>query len=339
MWLYAAALVGLCYLLRWYREKQVVSHLRDKYVFITGCDSGFGHLLARQLDLRGLRVLAACLTEKGAQQLRDQTSDRLETVILDVTKTESISAATQWVKERVGDGGLWGLVNNAGISIPTAPNEWLTKHDFMKILDVNLLGLLEVTLSLLSLVRKARGRVVNVSSVVGRVSLLGGGYCISKYGVEAFSDSLRRELSYFGVKVALIEPGFFKTNVTSPEKISRAIQEAWDRVSPEVKEIYGEKFLASGGGTHSDEIHGFNLEMTWEWWRVKESVEKLGSQCYNSLYLVTNCMEHALTACHPRTRYSPGWDAKLLFIPMSYMPTWLVDAMVYWRSPRPIKAL
>lgn len=82
-------------------------------------------------------------------------------------------------------------MNNAGISIPTAPNEWLTKYDFMKILDVNLLGLLEVTLSLLSLVRKARGRVVNVSSVVGRVSLLGGGYCISKYGVEAFSDSLR----------------------------------------------------------------------------------------------------------------------------------------------------
>ena len=105
MWLYLAALVGLYYLLRWYRERQVVSNLRDKYVFITGCDSGFGNLLARQLDLRGLRVLAACLTEKGAEQLRDQTSDRLETVILDVTKTESISAATEWVKERVGDGG------------------------------------------------------------------------------------------------------------------------------------------------------------------------------------------------------------------------------------------
>uniref|UniRef100_A0A9L0RXN9 17-beta-hydroxysteroid dehydrogenase type 6 n=1 Tax=Equus caballus TaxID=9796 RepID=A0A9L0RXN9_HORSE len=103
MWLYLAALVGLCYLLRWYRERQVVSNLRDKYVFITGCDSGFGNQLARQLDLRGLRVLAACLTEKGAKQLRDQTSDRLETVILDVTKTESIAAATQWVKERTGD--------------------------------------------------------------------------------------------------------------------------------------------------------------------------------------------------------------------------------------------
>ncbi|KAF6121618.1 short chain dehydrogenase/reductase family 9C member 7 [Phyllostomus discolor] len=245
MWLYLAALVGLYYLLRWYRERQVVSHLQDKYVFITGCDSGFGNLLARQLDLRGLRVLAACLTEKGAEQLRGQTSDRLATVILNVTKTESIAAATQWVKERVGDRGLWGLVNNAGISMPTAPNEWLTKQDFIKILDVNLLGLIEVTLSLLPLVRKARGRVVNVSSILGRVSMYGGGYCISKYGVEAFSDSLRRELSHFAVKVAIIEPGYFKTILASSETVCRSFQETWDRASPEVKEIYGEKFLAA----------------------------------------------------------------------------------------------
>ena len=82
-------------------------------------------------------------------------------------------------------------MNNAGISTPTAPNEWLTKQDFMKILDVNLLGVIDVTLSVLPLVRKARGRVVNVSSVLGRVSTHGGGYCISKKGMEAFSDSLR----------------------------------------------------------------------------------------------------------------------------------------------------
>ena len=103
MWLYLAVLVVLYYLLRWYRERQVVSHLQDKFVFITGCDSGFGNLLARQLDLRGLRVLAACLTEQGAEQLRKQTSDRLQTVILDVTKTDSVAAATKWVKEHVGD--------------------------------------------------------------------------------------------------------------------------------------------------------------------------------------------------------------------------------------------
>ncbi|XP_052021007.1 retinol dehydrogenase 7 isoform X2 [Apodemus sylvaticus] len=192
MWLYLVALVGLWKLLRLFRERQVVSHLQDKYVFITGCDSGFGNLLARQLDRRGMRVLAACLTEEGAEQLRSKTSDRLETVILDVTKTESIVAATQWVQERVGSRGLWGLVNNAGICI-FAVNEWLKKQDFASVLDVNLLGLIDVTLNMLPLVRKARGRVVNISSSMGRVSLIGGGYSISKYGVEAFSDSLRCE--------------------------------------------------------------------------------------------------------------------------------------------------
>ena len=71
-----------------------------------------------------------------------------------------------------------------------APNQWLTKQDFVKILEVNLLGVIDVTLSLLPLVRKARGRVVNVSSVMGRMAVFGGGYSMSKYGVEAFSDSL-----------------------------------------------------------------------------------------------------------------------------------------------------
>lgn len=87
--------------------------------------------------------------------------------------------------------GLWGLVNNAGIFHPVGPNEWLSKDDFVKVLDVNLVGLIEVTLSFLPLVRRARGRVVNVASVMGRVAFFGGGYCPSKYGVEAFSDSLR----------------------------------------------------------------------------------------------------------------------------------------------------
>ncbi|XP_027247977.1 retinol dehydrogenase 7 [Cricetulus griseus] len=317
MWLYLVALVGMWTLLRWYRERQVVSHLQDKYVFITGCDSGFGNLLARQLDRRGMRVLAACLTEKGAEELRSKTSDRLESVILDVTKTESIVAATQWMKERVGNRGLWGLVNNAGISIPLGPNEWLNKKDFAKVLDVNLLGLIEVTLNMLPSVRKARGRVVNVSSVLGRVSLSGGGYCISKYGVEAFSDSLRRELSYFGVKVAIIEPGGFKTGVTSNDTLLPSVKMLWDQASSEVKEIYGEKFLLS---------YLTNLNL-------------LDQICSEDLSLVTDCMEHALTSCHPRTRYSAGWDAKLFYLPLSYLPNFLTDPIFYWMSVKPAKAL
>uniref|UniRef100_A0A8C3HJK4 Hydroxysteroid 17-beta dehydrogenase 6 n=1 Tax=Chrysemys picta bellii TaxID=8478 RepID=A0A8C3HJK4_CHRPI len=105
MWLYLAALLGLYFLRRWYRERQSVEGLPEKYVLITGCDSGFGNLLAKPLDARGLRVLAACLTQQGAEQLRKATSQRLQTVILDVTRTDSIAAATAWVKEQVGDKG------------------------------------------------------------------------------------------------------------------------------------------------------------------------------------------------------------------------------------------
>ncbi|XP_076776659.1 retinol dehydrogenase 16-like [Arvicanthis niloticus] len=178
-------------LLHWLRERQVVGHLQDKYVLITGCGSGFGDILARQLDRRGMRVLAACQKEDGAKQLKNKTPERLETLILDVTKTESIVAATQWVKERVGNRGLWGLVNNAGITTPSGHNEWLSKQDFATVLDVNLLGMIKETLSMLPLVRKARDNVVNVSSIMGQISFGGGGYCISKYGIEALSDSLR----------------------------------------------------------------------------------------------------------------------------------------------------
>ncbi|XP_030052529.1 retinol dehydrogenase 16 isoform X2 [Microcaecilia unicolor] len=304
MWLWLFALVGFYFLFRRYRYRQILQNLTDKYVFITGCDSGFGNLLARQLDGRGLRVLAACLTQRGAEQLKEATSQRLQTIILDVTDSESVAAAANWVKQQVGDRGLWGLVNNAGISVPSAPNEWLTKDDFMKILNVNLVGLIDVTLGLIPLIRKAKGRIVNVSSVFGRISFIGGGYCISKYGVEAFSDSLRRELRSFGVKVCIIEPGFFKTFVTDPKYIGKNLEQIWNRLPAETKEAYKQDFFD-------------------KFMKIR-NLEKVNSK----LSLVTDCMEHALTAVHPHTRYSAGWDAKLIYLPLSYLPTALVDFLM-----------
>ncbi|NXB29482.1 RDH16 dehydrogenase, partial [Eulacestoma nigropectus] len=313
MWLYVvAALLGLFLLRRWHRERQTVPGLSEKYVLITGCDSGFGNLLARQLDVRGLRVLAACLTEAGAAQLRAATSNRLQTVLLDVTSSKSIADVTAWVRERVGDKGLWGLVNNAGIAIPTAPNEWLTKEDFVKVLDVNLVGLVEVTLSLLPLVRRARGRVVNVASVMGRVSFFGGGYCISKYGVEAFSDSLRLEMHSFGVKVCVIEPGYFKTMITNAKNLEDNFFSTWKKLPEEIKASYGEDYLKQFVTTFRVLQKGYN----------------------SNLSLVTNCMEHALTSLHPRTRYSAGWDAKLLYLPLSYLPSALSDALFTFFYPK-----
>ncbi|XP_028640108.1 retinol dehydrogenase 16-like [Grammomys surdaster] len=191
-----------------------------------------------------MRVLAACQKKEGDEQLRKKTPDRLETVILDVTSTESIVAATQWVK-----------------------------------------------------------------SVLGTEE-------VSQYRID-FSSALRRELSHFGVKLAIIEPGLFKTPMTDSARISSNFQMLWDQTSSEIRETYGEKYLAS------------SLKMQNEMEQV----------CRKDLSLVTDCMEHALTACHPRTRYSAGWDAKLYYLPLSYLPTSLVDALVYWTSPKPEKAL
>ncbi|XP_075757956.1 retinol dehydrogenase 16 isoform X3 [Pelodiscus sinensis] len=311
MWLYLAALLGLYFLHRWYREQQTVEGLSEKHVLITGCDSGFGNLLARQLDARGLRVLAACLTPQGVEQLRQATSERLQTVILDVTRSDSIAAVAAWVKAQVGDKGLWGLVNNAGISLPVAPNEWLTKDDFLTVLNVNLLGLIEVTLSLLPLVKRARGRVVNVASVMGRLSVFGGGYCPSKYGVEAFSDSLRREMLPFGVKVCMIEPGYFRTAITNAKLVTENFTRLWEQLPEETKASYGEIFL-----------QGFI-----------SSTHDMQKACNTDLSIVTGCMTHALTARHPRTRYSAGWDAKLIYLPLSYLPTSFADFVLSWSYP------
>ncbi|XP_063808554.1 retinol dehydrogenase 7-like isoform X2 [Pseudophryne corroboree] len=316
MWLPVLALLGLIFLYRWYRQSQILENLSDKYVFITGCDTGFGNLLAKQLDRRGMRVLAACLTEKGAENLKKETSSRLQTVILDVTDSKSVSSAAKWVATIVKDKGLWGLVNNAGIGIPSCNNEWLTKDDFLKVLNVNLLGVIEVSLSLLPLIRKARGRVINVSSVAGRVAICSGGYSLAKYGVESFSDSLRREMLSFGVNVCIIEPGFYSTQITSTKLQKQNVKHCWEQATEEVRKSYGIE--------HNDGLY---------------SVDALGSLCSTKQTQVTDCMEHALTAAHPWTRYSAGWDAKFLLVPLSYFPTVITDFLLCLSQPKPAQAV
>ncbi|XP_063149930.1 retinol dehydrogenase 16-like [Candoia aspera] len=318
MWVfYVAALLGFYFLLRWYREKQILMNLTEKHVFITGCDSGFGNLLARQLDAKGFRVLAGCLAQQGAEKLKEATSERLQTVLIDVNSTESVGKATEWVKGQVGDKGLWGLVNNAGVSIPTAPNEWLTKEDFKKIIDINLLGVIDVTIQMLPLLRRAKGRIVNVSSVMGRLSFFGGGYCPSKFGVEAFSDSLRIELWNFGVKVCLIEPGYFQTAVTNDKILLENFREIWEHLPKEIKQAYGESYYKE----------------------MLKGTSRMQANCSPNLSLVTNCMEHALTAVRPRFRYTAGWDAKLFYLPISYMPTWVFDLIFLKSYPKPEQSI
>ncbi|XP_072300509.1 retinol dehydrogenase 1 [Eucyclogobius newberryi] len=300
--------------LRSIRDSFRVDLLPRRHVLVTGCDSGFGNLLALQLDAKGIPVIAGCLTEKGAANLSASASSRLRTVLLNVADSASIKKAAEFVRAEVGQRGLWGLVNNAGISIPIGPVEWMKPEDFTKILDVNLLGLIDVTLQFLPLLKKAKGRVVNVASIFGRLSLTGGGYCLSKYGVEAFSDSLRRDMQHFGIKVSIIEPGFFKTAVTDSKAIEGDLKRLWTDLPQDVKDSYGTAYMQE---------------------YVKAQNFSLGILCSSDLSKVTDCMEHALTAYYPRTRYGAGWDAKFFWIPLSYLPSFVSDFVVNVLLPMP----
>ncbi|XP_022595985.1 retinol dehydrogenase 7-like [Seriola dumerili] len=314
MLLYILGLVALWFVYRWCKELKRVSNKEDKYVYITGCDSGFGNLLARHLDKLGFRVIAACYTEKGEDELKKISSDRLTTMHLDVSNSESVSKAAAAIKTLVGEKGLWGVVNNAGVAVPSGPSDWLTIEDYKSMLTVNLCGVIDVTLSVLPLIKKAKGRVVNVASVFGRISPFGGPYCVSKYGVESFNDSLRLNMAPFGVKVACIEPGFFKTNVTDTVILKNNLQRLWDRLPQDVKDDYGKAFLDQGMEGLDDRFKVFTD---------------------SDLMKVVGCMEHAVSAVHPRTRYSPGWDAKFLWLPLSYMPTCISDKLFLKSSPKP----
>ncbi|XP_062326523.1 retinol dehydrogenase 5 [Osmerus eperlanus] len=319
VYLYGFATFVVLWVLIWlYRDSIEVDNISEKYVFVTGCDSGFGNLLSRKLDRRGFRVLAGCLTEKGADDLKRATGPNLKTVLLDVTNTDSINKAMEWTKKEVGDRGLWGIVNNAGRALPMGPSEWMRVEDFHSTLKVNMNGTIAMTMIFLPLIKQGKGRIVNVASVLGRVAANGGGYCISKFAVESFSDCLRRDISYFGINVCIIEPGFFKTQVTSLEPIERELHRLWNQLTPEVKASYGDKYLE-------------------KYIQIQRLI--MNAVCDSDLSKVTNCMEHALTSAHPRTRYSAGWDAKLLWIPLSYMPSFVVDVGLKLVMPRPSKSV
>ncbi|XP_034032380.1 retinol dehydrogenase 16-like [Thalassophryne amazonica] len=304
MYLYLLGLVVFYYLYRWVRELPRVSDKKNKYVYITGCDTGFGNLLARHLDKQGFRVIASCFTEKGEEDMKKSCSSNLITTHLDVRSNESVAKVAAMIKDKVGVCGLWALVNNAGVSVPSAPCDWLTIEDYKSMLDVNLNGLIAVTLSVLPLIKKAKGRVVNVASVFGRISPTGGPYTVSKYGVEAFNDSLRLNMMEFGVKVLCIEPGFFKTNVTDPGNLLKQTNILWNKLPQEVRDDYGPDYVQ----------------------KISKMInEKLSKMSDSDLMKVVSCMEHAVSAVRPRTRYSPGWDAKFFWLPLSYMPSCVSD--------------
>lgn len=181
-------------------------------VLITGTSTGIGRETALHLVSRGYRVFGTVREMSQEDQLEEVG---VEPLLMDVTDPVSVKDAVAGMSGRLGGEGLWGLVNNAGIT-GAGPVELLTEDDFRRVFDVNFFGVVTVTRECLPLIRASRGRIVNVSSISGVISLpFMAPYSASKFALEALSDSLRRELHPFGVRVVSIQPGPIKTPIWS----------------------------------------------------------------------------------------------------------------------------
>lgn len=182
--------------------------VENKSVLVTGCSSGIGLATAKLLRSQGWRVFP---TARKARDLVSLHRARFQAVKLDVTSSASIDTAIRYVL-RENDGMLGAVVNNAGFGMPGAIED-LSRDAMRYQFEVNLFGLQELTNKLIPVFRaQGYGRIVNVSSVVGRVSLpFMGIYSASKFALEAVSDALRVELSQDHIGVSLVEPGPIET--------------------------------------------------------------------------------------------------------------------------------
>jgi len=271
-------------------------------VVITGASTGIGRATALHLDRLGHRIFAGVRREADADGLRRESSARLAPVLLDVTDIGSIQCAVKTVSAELGERGLAGLVNNAGIGVG-GPLEFLPIDELRRQLEVNTIGPVVVTQHFLPLLRKGTGRIVFVSSIGGRLSNpIIGPYCASKFALEALADSLRVELAPSGIQVSVIEPGAVRTMIF--EKTTRYGDQVLARLPEEGTRLYGKM-----------------AQVVIDFFTTMEK---------NALPpdRVARVIEHALTATRPRTRYLVGLDARIQALLPWLLPDRIRDDLV-----------
>jgi NAD(P)-dependent dehydrogenase (short-subunit alcohol dehydrogenase family) len=272
-------------------------------VLITGCSSGIGAACARHFDARGWRLFAAVRREADGSHLAQLCSDRLRVVLLDLTDSSSIAAAQAQVASVVGEAGLQGLINNAGIALG-GPLEYVPLAEVRRQFDVNVFGTLAVTQAFLPLLHSGGGRIINIGSIAGRVTTpLLGPYCASKHALEAMTDALRMELSPSGLHVSVVEPGVVATAIWGKAKQEET--SALARLPPEGRARY-----ARMGAALSRLIQGAPQRAV--------PVED-----------VVHAVDHALTAARPRARYLVGRDARLRLYLQTLLPRRWMDALIH----------
>jgi NAD(P)-dependent dehydrogenase (short-subunit alcohol dehydrogenase family) len=258
-------------------------------VMITGSSTGIGWATALHLASNGLRVFAGVRkTADGERLVAASGGEGIEPLMIDVADGESIERAAKEIGERLGGSRLIGLVNNAGLAIG-GPQELLPLSDWRRQFEVNVFGLVDTTQKLLPHLLASRGRVVNISSIGGRVATpMMAPYSASKFAVEALTDALRLELRQFGVWAACVEPGMVKTEI-------------WKKADQQLDKYKAEQ---------PTEALARYADLTAALERLSTTGRSKGVDAIK----VARAIEHALLAKRPRTRYLVGPDARMTAI-------------------------
>lgn len=285
---------------------------RRGHVLITGASTGIGEACALWLARAGFHVFAGVRKEADGRRLIEKgIAGRITPVIIDVVDGASIETARQQIAGIVGERGLAGLVNNAGISI-AGPLEVLPLERFKQQMDVNVNGQVAVTQAFLPLIRKGTGRIVNMGSIGGRMaSPFLAPYNASKFALEAISDSLRLEVQPWGIHVSLVEPGSIATPI-------------WDK-SLALSEQIEREIPAAGAALYKKQIDAMR--------KAADEIGKGGIPADE----VAKVVEHALTARKPKTRYVVGREAKIQAVAIKFLPDRVRDRFIARRLGLPKK--
>ncbi len=271
-------------------------------VVVTGASTGIGKACALHLDRLGFEVFAGVRRDEDAERLSGEASGSLRPVKMDVTSADSIREAVELVNAALAGDRLAGLVNNAGIAV-SGPVEYLPVDEVRKQLEVNFIGHVAVTQAFLPLLRRSRGRVVNIGSVGGEVALpFLSPYAASKHAIEGFTDSLRREVEPLGMFVSVVRPGAIQSSIW--ERGNAAADEVLSNVPPEALEVYGDAVRGARAAANQ---------------RAKDAIPAQE---------VADVVEHALTAERPKTRYTVGRMGKAMIVLERWLPDRLFDRLV-----------
>ncbi|MFN2466358.1 MAG: SDR family oxidoreductase [Candidatus Dormibacteria bacterium] len=268
-------------------------------VVITGASTGIGEATALRLATSGFTVYAGVRKDADAERLTSQSLPNLRPIKIDVSEQDSIDAAVREVSALVGERGLAGLINNAGIS-GGGPLEFTEMAEIRAMFETNIFGMIATIQAFMPLIRQGHGRIINTGSISGRTSVpYVAPYSMTKAGVQALSHALRVELRPWGIPVVCIEPGSIATPIW--DKGLQEVEEKAASLPPAAQELYGEMIP-----------------------KLKALTERTARMSIPPSR-VADVMLEAMTAKRPRGRYLVGLDSRAQAA-LGRMPDRLRDA-------------